>query len=413
MSASCVASRISITELQLSNLRPVFGHPALSDWGLDPAITYLNHGTVGVVPLKVLEAQQQLRLEIERQPAQFMLRELADLHGAAPWGKPPRLRSAAEAVASFLGAHGEDFVFVDNATAGANAVLRSLRLEAGDEILVTDHGYGGITRAARYVARQAGATVIEVLMPPASATSEEIVEKITGSLGPRTKVAVIDHLGSGTARLLPIREIAEQCHLRGVEILADGAHVPGMLPLDIPSLSVDWYVGNLHKWAWAPRGTGFLWASKEQQPKVHPPVISWGLDEGFTSEFDWSGTRDPSGWLTAPFALDLMRSIGMDAIQGRNHQLAWQGAQLLCDRWGTTMEVDKRWFGSMVAVPLPEPLGSGEELASRLRDQLLFEDRIEVPIIAREGRLWARISVQVYTELSDIERLGDGMAARF
>ena len=396
----------------MAEIEPRFGRAALADWGLDPDVTYLNHGTVGAVPLRVLEAQQALRLEIERQPSQFLLRELAELPGSTSWARRPRLRTAADAVGMFIGAHGDDLVFVDNATTGANAVLRSLHLRAGDEILVTDHGYGGVTLAAQFVAREAGAIVRQVTLPASGASDEEIVDAIGGAISAQTRVAVVDHLGSQTAQLLPIAAIADRCRSAGVRILADGAHVPGMLRLDINSLGVDWYVGNLHKWCWAPRGTGIVWARPEEQADLHPTVISWGLDKGYTTEFDWAGTRDPSGWLTAPFGIDLMKSIGVEEIRAHNHDLAWNGAALLTEKWGTRMEVGESSFGSMITVPLPQSFGAGDEVAARLRDALLYEDRIEIPVVAREGHLWVRVSAQVYNDYEDIERLGAAISAR-
>ena len=389
-----------------------FGRAALPEWGLDEEVTYLNHGTVGVVPRRVLDAQQELRIEIERRPSQFLLRELATLPGSTAWPHEPRLRTAASAVASFLGARGEDLVFVDNATSGANAALRSAGLRAGDEVLVTDHGYGGVTLATRFVAREAGATVREVTLPSGGAGDDEIVDAIAGAITPRTRLVVVDHIGSATAQILPIAAIAERCHAAGVQVLADGAHVPGMVPLDIEALGVDWYVGNLHKWCWSPRGTGILWARPEHQATLHPPVISWGLDQGYTTEFDWTGTRDPSAWLTAPFAIDLMLETGVEAIREHNHDLAWQAALLLNERFGTRMEVAEERFGSMVTIPLPGELGHTEEQAHQLRDVLLYEDRIEVPVVARQGYLWVRVSAQVYNESADIERLAEAIAAR-
>jgi len=389
-----------------------FGRSGLAAWGLDPEVTYLNHGTVGVVPLEVLDAQQALRLEIEQRPAQFLLRELAKLSGSTGWPRQPRLRTAADAVAAFLGARGQDLVFVDNASSGAYAVLRSVDLEPGDEILVTDHGYGGVILAARFAAREAGATVREVCLPATGAGAEEIVETVAHALSANTRIAVIDHIGSAAAQILPLQAIAARCREAGVRVLADGAHVPGMIPLDIESLGVDWYVGNLHKWGWAPRGTGILWARSEHQPYLHPPVISWGLDQGYTTEFDWTGTRDPSGWLTAPLALDLMKTVGLDAIRDHNHGLAWTAAQLLSERWGTRMQAAEECFGSMVSVPLPQTFGSTAGDAAVLRDALLYEDHIEAPVMAREGHLWVRVSVQVYNDIDDIEKLAGAIAAR-
>ena len=392
--------------------RERFGRAARADWGLDPGVVYLNHGTVGVVPLAVLQAQQDLRLEIERRPSQFLLRELARLPGVRSWEAEPRLRAAAAAVARFLGAQGDDLVFVDNATAGANAVLRSLHFQPGDEILVTDHGYGGVTLVAEFVAREAGAAIETVQLPLRGATTADVVEAIAGAVTDRTRLLVVDHLTSQAARILPVAEIAERSHELGVAVLCDGAHVPGMLPLDIESLGVDWYCANLHKWAWAPRGTGILWARPDRQAGLHPPILSWGLDRGFTTEFDWTGTRDPSGWLAAPFAIKLLQDAGLDEVRAHNHGLAWGGAQFLADAWGTEVEGDENWYGSMVTVPLPEGFGGAAEDGARLRDALLYEDGIEVPVSARGGRLSVRISAQVYTEMADIGCLAEAVLSR-
>jgi isopenicillin-N epimerase len=389
-----------------------FGRAARADWALDPDVVYLNHGTVGVVPLRVLEAQQALRLEIERQPSRFLLRELAWLPGVNASDGVPRLRAAAAAVGAFLGARGEDVVFVDNATSGANAVLRSLPLRAGDEILVTDHGYHGVTLVAEFAARETGAKVVTAELPGKGGTDEEVVEAIAGRFSDRTRLLLVDHLTSEMARILPLAAIATRAREAGVPVLADGAHVPGMLPLDIDSLGVDWYCGNLHKWAWAPRGTGILWSRPDHQEGLHPPAVSWGLDKGYTAEFDWTGTRDSSGWLTAPFAIQLMEEIGVDAIRDHNHGLAWAAAGMLADAWGVELDGEESWYGAMVTVPLPPELGTTPEEGKRLRDALLFEDQIEVAVSARGGRLRVRLCAQVYNDMADMERLAEAVTGR-
>src|SRR5262245_20917766 len=134
-----------------------FGHAMLAHWALDPTITYLNHGTVGATPRRVLAAQQAIRDEIERQPSRFLLRELTAIDMGARQPGPPRMRAAADVVGAFVGARGEDVVFVENATTGANAVLHSLALRANDEILITSFGYGAVANIARFVARERGA----------------------------------------------------------------------------------------------------------------------------------------------------------------------------------------------------------------------------------------------------------------
>jgi isopenicillin-N epimerase len=386
-----------------------FGHAMLAHWALDPAITYLNHGTVGATPRRVMAAQQAIRDEIERQPSRFMLRELTAIDMGARNPSAPRMRAAAEVVGAFVGARGDDLAFVDNATTGANAVLRSLAFRPGDEILVTDLGYGAVANIARFVARERGAAVRVAEMPYPVRDPGEIAGAIAAAIGPRTRLAIVDHIASSSALLLPLAEAAARCRARGVPVLADGAHAPGAVALDVPSLGVDWYVANLHKWAWAPRSSGFLWAPLERQAGLHPPVISWGLDQGFTSEFDLVGTRDPSAHLAAPAAIAFLRELGHEAVCAHNHALAWTAARQLATRWGTTLGYPESMVATMATVPLPERLGGSHADAARLRDALLFEDHIEVQLHAARGRLWARISAQVYNELSDYERLAEAV----
>jgi isopenicillin-N epimerase len=389
-----------------------FGRSLLSEWPLDPDIVYLNHGTVGVTPRRVAAAQQAIRDEIERQPARFMLRELSAVGIGTTPSPTPRLRAAAAQVAEFVGARSDDVVFVDNTTTGANAVLRSFPLSPGDEILVSDLGYGGVTNAAKHAARERGATLRTIAMPYPVHDPSQIVEAFAAAAGPAARLAIVDHVTSGSALVFPLAEIAARLRARGVAVLADGAHAPGQIPLDIPSLGVDWYVANLHKWLWVPRSSGILWAAPERQAALHPAVVSWGLDEGFTREFDAPGTRDPSAHLAAPAALGFMRELGVDAVRAHNHALAWESARYLASCWKTSVDAPESMIGAMATVPLPPALGSTQEEAMRLRDALLFDDRIEAPVHAFRERLYVRVSAQVYNDQADVERLARAVLDR-
>lgn len=388
-----------------------FGKPWLAEWSFDPGVTYLNHGTVGVTPRRILAVQQAIRDEMERHPARFILRALSETEFGRPLPEPPRLRAAADDVAAFLGARGADLVFVDNITSGVNSILRSFPLHEGDEILVSDLVYGGVLRAAMFAARERGATVRTVEMPYPF-RSEQLAEAYASAVGPRTRLAIVEHITAQTALVFPLRETAARLRAQGVAVLADAAHAPGQIPIDIPSLGVDYYTANLHKWAWTPRSSGVLWAAPERQAELRPAVISWGLDKGFKAEFDMPGTRDPSAHLSAPAAIALMKDWGLEAIQAYNHDLAWLGAQRLATMWGTTFDVPESMVASMAAIPLPGAAGSTQREAQALRDALFFEDGIEVQVHAYRGRVWARISAQIYNDSSDIDRLGEAVVRR-
>ena len=387
-----------------------FGYPMREHWTLDPSITYLNHGTVGVVPRRVVAAQDAIRAEMERQPAGFLMRDANHLEGRAISPRP-RMRVAADQLGAFMGARGDDLVWVDNATAGVNAVLRSLDWREGDEVLVTDHGYGAVTLAARGITRTFGAVVREVALPDPAIEPGPIVDAIVAAIGPRTRVALVDHVTSGSALVLPIAELVARCRARGAAVLVDGAHAPGALPLDLEAIGADWYTANLHKWAFAPRSCGVLWAPPARQVGLHPTVLSWKLDQGFTPEFDWVGTRDPSPWLAAPEGFRMLDDLGAGAVRAYNHALVWRGAHRIASRLGTRFDVAESMVGCMATLPLPASMGSTKEDGTRLRDALFFDHQFEVPVITFKERLWLRLSAQVYNEEADMARLADALAS--
>jgi isopenicillin-N epimerase len=371
------------------------------EWLLDPEVTFLNHGSYGATPRSVLAEQDRWRARMEARPTAFMSYEL-----------PSALRKAAGALAAFLCCKGEDLVFVENATVGCNAVLNSIRLAAGDEILITDHAYPAVRKAALHAAKRAGADLVEAKVPYPLHDAAQIVEAVAARLGSRTRLVVLDHVTSPSAAIFPVREIAALCCAADARLLIDGAHAPGMLTLDVPTIGADWYVGNCHKWLMAPKGSGFLWASPEAQSELHPVTISHGYGLGFNAEFDWTGTRDPSAWLAVPAALDFHERLGGTSLRERNARLAQQGATQLADHWGTVRGTPDRLTGSMAAVRLPLRGPANDEEALRLRAWLFETHRIEVAVVAIADALWARISAQAYNQADDYGRLADAVSSR-
>jgi isopenicillin-N epimerase len=211
---------------------------------------------------------------------------------------------------------------------------------------------------------------------------------------------------------MPVAEIAAACRPLGIPVLVDGAHAPGSLAVNIPALGVDYYSANLHKWAHAARACGILWAAEDRQRNLRHPIVSWGSGKGFLREFEWQATGDPTTYLTAPEGIAILQEWGFDAVLGYMHGLARDAADLLTARWETTLETPRDMVGALVTVPLPERAGSTDEEATRLRLSLLVDDRIEVQLHAWRGRLWTRVSAQVYNERADIERLAAAVLRR-
>jgi isopenicillin-N epimerase len=364
------------------------------EWALEPGIAYLNHGGFGLTPNLVLAAQDAWRARIERDPTRFLTFELEEL-----------LRDATAVVAPAVGAAPEDLVFVENATSGLNAVLRGIELEAGDEILMTSLAYPAIRKAALYAASRVGARLVEAEVKLPLAGDADILRAVAARLTKRTRLAVFDHIASHSALVMPAAALTRLAREAGAAVMIDGAHAPGMIPLDVAAIGADWYVGNLHKWFFAPRSCGFLWAARSVQAATHPLAISHGYTEGFRAEFEWTGTRDATAALAAPAGIDFHRRLGGADLMARNQTLVHEAAAGLVRDWGTEAIAPLSSFASMAVVRLP--LG-GEATAARagtLMRELDERHHIAAAVVALAGALWVRVSAQAYNDAADYRRL--------
>jgi isopenicillin-N epimerase len=368
-----------------------------AEWDLDPDFLTVNHGSFGATPKAVLAAQRAWQDRLERQPSRFM----STVYPAA-------IREAASAMAAFLNVDGNDLVFVDNATTGCNAVLRSLAFQPNDEILVLSHAYGAVRNAVRYATERVGAKIVEAIIPFPDPTEGSLVAAVAAAITPRTRLAVIDHITSGSAIVLPIQQIAAVCHAAAVKILVDGAHAPGQIDLDLAAINADWYVGNCHKWLCAPKGCAFLHAQPPAQAGLHPGTISHGFGKGFLAEFDWTGTTDPSRFLAVTAALDFHQHLGGAKLRQRNKLLAAEGAALIAQRLNTQVGTSGGQAGAMATVRLPVDDPTPEH-AWIIRTRLM-QAGTDAPVHALDGALWLRLSAFAYNERDDYARLAERVA---
>jgi isopenicillin-N epimerase len=375
-----------------------FGPGMRERFALEPDMAFLNHGSYGAAPKEVLAVQAALRQRLESQPVRFMSREL-----------PGRLAEAGAVLAEFVGAQPADLAFVENATAGCNAVLRSLRLKPGDEVLITDHIYPAVRNILRHVTAESGALLVEAHLPFPLQGLQPVIDAVTAKITDCTKLVVLDHITSPTATILPVVEIAAAAKKVGAKVLLDAAHAPGQIDFDVTALGADWVTGNAHKWLYAPKGAAFLWAAADAQEGLHPTVISHGFGKGFQAEFGWTGTRDPSAWLAVPAAIAFYKGIGDGAVRRHNQDLARRAADLLIARLGTGPASPPSMRGAMATIELPTNLPGEVEAGRALNARIWEKHRIEVPIFAFAGKLWVRISAQVYNELAEYEALADAL----
>jgi isopenicillin-N epimerase len=372
-------------------------------FSIDPAVSFLNHGSFGAVPIGVQRAQQRLRDEIESNPVRF--------YGG---GVLDRIIHTRRHLAAFLGADPDGSALVPNTTTAVSLVLQSVRLESADEVLVTDHCYGAVEMAVRRQCRRSGATVRPVPLP-LGASAAEVVARLRSALRPgKTKLLIIDQLSSATATHFPVREIAAAAREHEIPVLVDAAHVPGMLPVEVAALGVDFWVGNLHKWGFAPRGTALLSVAQPWRRRIDPLVVSWEQEEGFPLAVEYQGTIDYTPWLAAPTGLFTLRTLGWEAVRAHNSALAAYGQEVV----GAALALDPAGLPqpghpevSMRIVPLPAGLVTSSPEAQALRQYLADRLAVEVQVTAWNGRGLLRLSAQVYNRADEYERFAERLPA--
>lgn len=377
---------------------------------------FLNHGSFGACPKPVRDRQNELKELMEKEPVEFLARNMQGL-----------LEEARKALANFIGAQSEDLVFVPNATHGVNTVLRSIPFKEGDEIICTNHIYFACTNALNFISSLSGVRIVNVLIPYPPRSREDLIDPILSSISPRTRLVLIDHITSPTALIFPIEEIVRELEGKGIPVLVDGAHGPGMVPLNMNALQASFYAGNCHKWLCTPKGSAFLWVRKDWQKKIRPLAISHlGGDYGpcenpFQVEFSWSGTMDLTPYLTIPYALRFLGSLypgGIEELMRRNHELTLYGKKVLAEALNRDFLLPEEFIGSMVSFPIPPreapwPLSKG--FWDPDQERLFKEFKIEVPVIywPQPPRRLIRISAQAYNEKWHYELLKEALRKIF
>jgi isopenicillin-N epimerase len=367
-------------------------------WALDPEVVYLNHGSFGACPRFVLEKQTEYRQKLEKEPIRFLVKEIEIL-----------LDISRRKVSAFMNANPDDVVFVQNATAGVNAVFRSLKFNPDDEILFTNHIYSACKKTLEFISHQTGAKLIEAFYPFPIASSQQIVDAVMEKVTPRTRIALIDHITSATALIHPVEILVKEQEKKGIDTMIDGAHALGSIPLDLGSIGAAYYTANCHKWLCAPKGAAILHVRKDLQKAIYPLVISHaGYDaEPFTERFFWPGTWDPSAVLCVGDAIGYMGSLmpgGWPALMQRNHDLCLEFRKLVCDSLGIDPPCPDEMVASMASFPLPvAAVASMHDYKGfdPLQERLFQDYRIEIPVwnwTEPVSRL-TRISVQLYNSM--------------
>jgi isopenicillin-N epimerase len=371
----------------------------VTEWLLDPEVAYLNHGAFGALPRAVWEVATELRMQMERDPADLLIRRL-----------PGLLDDVRGRMSELLRADESGAVFVANATSGTATVISSLSrtFDAGDELLTTDHRYGAVITQLERAAAERGTTTEIAHVPLDVTDSAQVVTAIAERITARTKLLVVDGIASLSGFVFPVQEIVAAAHERGVPVLVDAAHAPGQIDVDLAAIGADFWVGNLHKWICSPRAAAYLHVAPQWRDAVRPMSASHGFTGNLHEAFDWTGTFDPVTVLAVPAALDFWdRSGGWDEVRRRQRAIVDDGAARVAAALGTDVPISGDFTAAMRLARLPVTLDPAA--ARRVETSLSEKYRIEVSLMPLHGESWVRVCGQIYNEPSDYERLGEAL----
>ncbi|MBX3393234.1 MAG: aminotransferase class V-fold PLP-dependent enzyme [Phycisphaeraceae bacterium] len=384
-------------------------------WRIDPDLCFLNHGSYGSVPAAVHGAQVALRERVERDPVRFFK---ADLEGL--------MDESRRALARFLSCRPGDLAPVRNATVGLCTIFANRPWKPGDEVVVTDHEYSSGLHELERIAPRAGIRIVTAHVPFPIDSPDRAIEAVEGAITSRTRLVVVSHVTSCSSLVFPVGRIADLCRRRGVDVLIDGAHAPGQVPVDIASLDPAYYVGSLHKWVGAPRGASFVYVRGDLQEGFRTIALSSRarkIHENrslFLRDFDYMGTDDYTPFLVVPDALDAGERLlagGWPALMARNHALALEARAIVCAGVGLLPSCPDEMTGSMVSLPIPDahPAHAGRPTRydDPLQDALLDRHGVQAPI----WRLWenpgvrlARLSAQAYNRRGQYAHFAKALA---
>lgn len=367
-----------------------------SQFLLDPEITFLNHGSFGACPKPIFENYQSWQSRLEYEPVQFIQNQL-----------PGYLKEAKDALSEYIGCSSDDFFFTANPTVAINTIMRSLKLQPGDEILSTNQEYGAMDRTWDFYCKKTGTRYIRQDISLPIVSKHQILEDFWNGYNKRTKVVFLNQISSATALIFPVKEICQKAKALGLITIIDGAHVPGHIGLNIADLNPDFYTGTLHKWMLAPKGSSFLYVKKEFQNSIDPLIVSWGYDSEtpssstFLDYHEYQGTRDVSAFLATPAVLSFLKKNEWHLKAQQSKAMILQHYKDFCDVLGSTpiCPITSEFLGQMCSIPI------STEKPKELKELLFQKYKIEIPVMKIDHCVFLRISLNAYNTLEDLDIL--------
>jgi len=361
---------------------------------VDRSLVNLNNGGVSPSPAYVQDAMKRHLDYSNEAPVYTMWRILE-----------PQREAVRERLAREWNVDSEEIALTRNASEGLQILQFGFDLEPGDEVLTTNQDYPRMLTTFRQRERREGIVLREISIPVPAEDPSEIVRRFEAAITPRTRLILMCHVINLTGQILPVREVVAMGRRHGIPVIVDGAHALAHFDFQLSDLDCDYYAVSLHKWLFAPHGTGLLYVRREKIPGLWPLQAAGPHLDSDIRKFEEIGTHPAAGYLAIAEALTFHQAIGAQRKEERLRYLRDSWAEPLVQLPGVVLHtsLDPEFSCGFANVEI-EGIEPGA-----LTSWLWREHRIIVTPIVHPGFKGIRVSSSVYTTQEELARFVDAM----
>ena len=363
---------------------------------VSPSLVNLNNGGVSPAPKTVQDAMKRYYDLCNEAPSYYMWRVLDQ-------GREPLRRN----LARLAGCSPEEIAINRNSSEGLETVIFGLQLKAGDEVVAAKQDYPNMVNAYKQREQRDGIRMVWINLELPSEDEDYLVKQYVGAFTPRTKVVHITHIINWNGQILPVKKIAAEARRRGIEVVVDGAHSFAHFDFRIPDLGCDYFAASLHKWLYAPIGSGMLYVRKEKIPALYPLFAVDNPLKDDIRKFEALGTRPFYIEQAIGKAIEFHEMIGAERKEKRLHYLKNYWMEKIRDlpgiRFNTSLH--PRWGCAIGNV------GFEGRKPGELDAFLLDKFKVHTVAIEWENIRGIRVTPNVYTSTRNLDTLVEGIKA--
>lgn len=361
-----------------------------SNFVLQDGLRYFNNGSLGTCPEYVVKATERFRRTLDAFPSKYM------------WGGwEENKETVRQKAAAMLGVSKETIALIHNTTEGMNLIASSMDFQAGEEVLLSNHEHTSARIPWQYWQEEKGVILKKVELPLLPQSKDEMVDCFRKAITPRTRAISIVHLTNTNGMILPVKEISEMAHEKGILVAVDGAQSMGMLPLNLEELGCDFYTSSSHKWIFSPKGMGIFYASEQSQHYLKQLIVCRGYQDKTIRRLENYNTRNLPELLGLGAALDYRELVGEERIKNRIYELKHYFRQKLS---GDPRFVFKTPQGDALSAGIQTVEVVGQTAAS-VKAKLADQFNIDCRPMSSHALNGLRISLAIFTTKADVDYL--------